>query len=162
MSEKIKTPKTYDEAVAALEDAKGRRKDANAAMDSFLEANSLKKKKDYSDDKTHGKEFKGLQKTLTSVREEVKNLEPLIKSLKPDTARVSKYEYPTDVVTEADKKKHRAKMRREAANEGKPAKEVKEKKAKKTEDAPADEAKAEKSDKKKKKNKDKKKDKSED
>lgn len=126
---------TFEEATAAVDKAKSARKKSRETLDKFMADNGLKAKKDHSDDKKHGKEFSKLRKAWLADKEAHEAAEEAAKALKPKTERKVKYEYPADIVTSEDKKKHRAKMRAEAARAAKGESPAKEKKAKKEEAA---------------------------
>lgn len=110
---------TFEDATKAVDAAKAVRKDARTVLDKFMADNGLKAKKDHSDDKKHGKEFKKLRQVWLDAKESQEKAEEAAKALKPQTARKVKYEYPDDVVTSEDKKKYRATARAKAAKEAK-------------------------------------------
>jgi hypothetical protein len=135
-----KTTVTFESATAAAEAAKTKRQAARKVLDAFMEKNGLKAKKNHADDAKHGKEWKKLHDIWSAAKEAQEAAEKEAKSLKPVTERAVKYDYPADVVTADDKKKHRAKMRALALKEAKgestdakPAKAAKEEKSSKGE-----------------------------
>lgn len=107
-----------------LQAAKDAQKENNAALASFRKKNKLKKGAEPADEKL-SKELKKLEAASQKGKELVESLNAEAKKLKPRKDRVTKYAYPEDCTTTADKKKFRAKMRAE------------ERKAKKGEDSPA-------------------------
>lgn len=157
-------------------------KKAAKALEKYLKENKLDPKKDWSKDKKHGKEVRRLMDLVNLQSDKVEektNKEKKIsknptekpqvkdkatKEGKKKASSSDKYDYP-DVdgrpMTPEEKKKYRAKLRREAGGkqakpskkEDKPAKEAKDKKSKKaSKEEPTKEKKADKkSDKKKKK-----------
>tara|TARA_X000001382_G_scaffold113401_1_gene91173 strand:+ start:177 stop:656 length:480 start_codon:yes stop_codon:yes gene_type:complete len=107
-----------------LQAAKDAQKENNAALASFRKKNKLKKGAEPADEKL-SKELKKLEAASQKGKELVESLTDEVKKLTPRKDRVTKYAYPEDCTTSADKKKFRAKMRAE------------ERKAKKGEDSPA-------------------------
>jgi hypothetical protein len=110
------------EAKKALETAKEESAAAKQELRAFEKENKLEKGGDHSSNKKWSK----LNKAYTAKQAEVEEIREALKEVKgPRKERVSKYEYPAEAKTAADKKKWRAKMRAEAkrAEKGdKPAK----------------------------------------
>lgn len=150
----------YEEAKAAREEAKETLKSAKAAFRDFKKENG--KTADEIEDKKLKKEFNKLEAAVTAAEEELDNLNAQCKELRPAPSGnfAAKYTYPEGMTDPKEKKKYRAKMRREAngAEEGEEKEEKASKKKAKKEDAPEKEtkeapvAKEEKASKKKKKN----------
>lgn len=88
---------------------------AKTELRAFEKESKLAKDTDHSDDAKHGKRWSKLKATVTKKEELIAKTREKLAALKPEkTERPSKYEYPKDVVTALDKKKHRAKLRAEA------------------------------------------------
>lgn len=95
-----------------LQAAKDAQKENNAALASFRKKNKLKKGAEPADEKL-SKELKKLEAASQKGKELVESLTAEAKKLTPRKERVTKYAYPEDCTTSADKKKFRAKMRAE-------------------------------------------------
>jgi hypothetical protein len=96
------------EAKEALAQAKEERKAAKEELRAFEKENDLEKGGDHSANKKWAKLNGSLEKKEALIAE----IEESMKDLKSEkVARVSKYEYPEDVVSAADKKKFRAAAR---------------------------------------------------
>lgn len=131
---------TYEQATENFEAAKAARQKARKAVEKLATDKGLNGKADHSknEDKAFVKEYKPLRQVWLDAKAAEAEAEAAMKKLKPSSARNSKYDYPEDVVTAEDKKKHRAKMRAAANKKEKgetPAKPAKDKKAKKAEAA---------------------------
>tara|TARA_R110001599_G_scaffold15757_1_gene65357 strand:+ start:24070 stop:24621 length:552 start_codon:yes stop_codon:yes gene_type:complete len=108
------TAKTHEDAKTAVEAAGASRKEAKAALNSFLQENELRKNVDHS-----GKlEQPGLQKKYDKLRAawtSAKELETTAKANEKDSRprkeRETKYNYPSDCTTGGDRKKFRAACR---------------------------------------------------
>lgn len=131
---------TKGKATLTLEEATVALKQAKQAKLVYFKENKLKTGKDYSADKKHAKSVTAIDKAISEAEEVVTNLKAAAKSEKPakekkakGVGRVSKYDYPADVVTSTQKKEYRKKKRAEAAKAEKgeaPAKSKKGKAAK--------------------------------
>lgn len=149
--------KSYEAAKEALAPAREKLKAAKDERRAFEKENKLAKETDHSADEKHGKKWAKLNATVVAAQAEVDSAKEFMDANKPKkekAGRASTYEYPKEVVTVADKKKYRAKMRadKKRAEKGEAAPEKKDKGSKEEGGK----------DKKKKKNKDKEKTKSED
>lgn len=121
---------------------------------SYRKENKLEKDTDYSEDPKHGKTWKKLAKAVSSKEETIAEIRTWMEENKPKKEKVqreSKYEYPEDCTSEDDRKKFRAKKRREAASAEKEAAEPKKEKKASKEETAAEEPKEEKKSKKDKK-----------
>jgi hypothetical protein len=108
------------EAKTALSAAKEERKAAKEELRAFEKEHGLAKGEDHAGDEKNGKKWAKLKKVVDSKDEAVNDIEESMKELKSEkTIRPSKYEYPADVVTAADKKKWRAKQRTAAKKKDK-------------------------------------------
>jgi hypothetical protein len=130
--------KTYAEVKEQLASQKDEAKQAKKDLSKFCKENKLEADKEHPDNKKWVKLKALAEKTAKAVEDSEKWLEEN-KEKKESTPRASKYEYPADVTTAADKKKFRAQARA-AANkktkgegEGTSKKEKKAEKAEKTE-----------------------------
>lgn len=151
-----------EESQDTVKSVKAEINEAKKALTTYFKENKLKKNEDYSEDKKHGKKISRLEKAVEKAQEKLKTVK---EASKGTGTRATKYEYPDDITTAAQRKKYRQEQRALAkgdkpkkAKKEKPAKEEKSKKSKveKTEEAPK--AKKEKSGKKSKKAKKSKKD----
>jgi len=132
--------KTYEEATAAMEVAKEKLGTEKEALREFKKENKIRKNKPV-EDAAIAKKLEIADGKVEKAREAFDAAKAVAKELKPRKERVTKYEYPEDCTTDKDKKRHRAKMRREAkkaeagdADDKKPAaKKVAKKVAKKAE-----------------------------
>lgn len=106
-------PKDYDEAIAQLEAAKATLAEKKEILKEFKTENKIKRNKPVEDEKLAAK-LEKLDEAVTKARDAVDVAKEAAKDLKPRKARVTKYEYPDDCVTDKDKKKYRAKMRRDS------------------------------------------------
>ena len=117
--------KNKAEAKEALGTAKEERKAAQSELRAFEKENSFEKGGDHSGNKKWAK----LKATVDKKAQAEEAIKTAMQSLKSErTPRPSKYTYPADCVSAADKKKYRAKMRAAAKSGDKKAK--KEKKGK--------------------------------
>lgn len=121
---------TYEGAVSKLETAKENKTKAFEALKQFKADNGIKKGAE--PEKKYKKEFDKLTKAYEEAGALVDNYKEKTKELKPAKERVSKYDYPADVVSADDRKKYRAKLRKEAKGESKPKKDKDSKKEGKT------------------------------
>lgn len=117
-------------AKATQVDSKDALASANKALTAFLKTNKLARDEDHSANKKFGKEYKALvlavEKASDSMDDANTEVKATKKKAKPAGAakspgRAAKYDYP-EGLTPAEKKEFRVKARREAKNEGKPAK----------------------------------------
>lgn len=114
--------KNKAEAKEALATAKEERKAAFAELRAFEKENSLAKGEDHSASKV-GKKWAKLKAAYDKKVTASDAIEEAMKGLKSEpTVRPSKYTYPADCVTAADKKKFRAAARAAAKKGDKPAK----------------------------------------
>lgn len=124
------------EAKEALTAAKAERKVAKDELRAFEKEHELAKGEDHSADEKLGKKWKKLNDMVEKKEAAVSEIEEAMKDVKAAKAeRPSKYDYPADVVTAADKKKYRTKMRAAAAKAEKGTEEPKAKKGKNKEAA---------------------------
>lgn len=117
-----------EQATEAQKNAKDALKAAKADLKAFRKENKIKPGEEPTDEKLT-KKFNKLVKAVEEAESELVKADTAIKELTPPKGRATTYTYPEDVVTAADKKKYRAKMRRDAKKakaEGEPAAEVKE------------------------------------
>lgn len=125
-----KTKKTYEEVIELQEVAKTKLGEAKEALKIFRAENKIKRNKPIEDEKLQ-KAFDKVEAKVTSAKEAFDALKAEAKALKPKTTRGVKYTYPEGMDDANDRKKYRAKMRREAKraeagdNPEKPAKESK-------------------------------------
>jgi len=106
-------PKDYDEAVQQLEAAKTDLSEKREALREFKTENKIKRNKPVEDPAIQ-KQLETHEGAVEKAREVVDAAKAAAKELKPRKERVTKYEYPEDCTTDKDKKRYRAKMRREA------------------------------------------------
>lgn len=140
---------THQEILELRDAAKVELNDARTALKAYLTDNKLKKNKDYSDDKVHGKEYKQAKEAIAALEERLSSLNDQLKATKVTKPRNTKYEYPEGMTDPKERKAYRVKMRAEAkkAAKGENTEETpkKEKKAKapktekKVEEAPVEE-----------------------
>lgn len=125
---------SYDQGIEALREVKEAIAAGREEMTEFLKTNKLKRNKDYSADKTHGKAFKAIRNKIDELVVKKDELTAKLKALKPKKERSLKYEYPADVLGDkAAMRKYRAKMRTKAAKaEGSEGEEKPKKKVAKT------------------------------
>lgn len=135
-------PKDYDDALKQLEAAKEKLAAEKVAIREFKAEKKIRRNKPV-EDKEIAASLEKKEAAVETAREAVDAAKAAAKELKPRKERVTKYVYPDDCVTDKDKKKYRAKMRREKkkaeagdAGEKKPA--PKKKVVKKPADAPED------------------------
>jgi hypothetical protein len=102
--------KTYAEVKEQLASQKDEAKQAKKDLNKFCKENKLEADKEHPDNKKWVKLKTLVEKTQKAVEDSEKWLEEN-KDKKESTPRASKYEYPADVVTAADKKKFRAQAR---------------------------------------------------
>lgn len=129
-------PKTYEEAQAQVTESKEALKEVRTALREFKSENKVKRGKDPEDAKVK-KELEALEAKVEKARAALEAAKEGEKELRPRKERQVKYEYP-DGMDDKEKKRYRAKMRREAKqaekgedNEGsgeKPAKKTAKKK----------------------------------
>jgi len=105
--------KTYDEATANLDAAKTTLSDAKEVVRTFKTENKIRRNKPVEDEKV-AKKLEALEAKVEKAREAMDITKEIAKDLKPRKDRVTKYEYPADCVSDKDKKKYRAKMRRDS------------------------------------------------
>jgi len=105
-------PKDYDEALEQVNAKRETLKEQKAELRQFKTENKIKRGKEVEDAKIAEKLAKK-DAAIEATREEIETLKAAAKELKPRKERVTKYIYPEDCVTDADKKKFRAKKRRE-------------------------------------------------
>ncbi len=113
--------KTYEEALETVNTLKEKLGEERTALREFKSENNIKRGKEPEDEKIAAKLEKlvaGIEKTREAI--DIAKVEA--KELKPRKNRVTKYDYPDDCTTDADKKKYRAKMRREAKKDAEPVK----------------------------------------
>jgi len=106
-------PKDYDEALAQLETAKEAYASEKEAIRDWKKENKIRRNKPIEDPKVQA-ELEKREAKVETLREAMDAAKEAAKELKPRKERVTKYEYPDDCTTDKDKKKYRAKMRREA------------------------------------------------
>jgi hypothetical protein len=109
-------PKDYEEALAQLETAKENLAAEREGLREFKKENKIRRNKPVEDAKV-AKELEAKESKMEAARQKMEDAKTAAKELKPRKERVTKYEYPADCVTDKDKKKYRAKMRREAKKE---------------------------------------------
>lgn len=124
-----------EEAKAKLASLKEERKAAKEELRAFEKENKLAKETDHGGHEKFGKRWTKLNDAYQKKVAAIEKLEAEMAEIKTEKkSRVSTYEYPADVKTAAEKKKHRAKMRAEKKRaekgEAAPKKEKKEKGAK--------------------------------
>jgi len=117
-------PKTYEEAVTNMEAAKTKLGAEKEALREFKKENKIRRNKPV-EDAAVAKKLEAAEAKVEKAREAFDAAKEVAKELKPRKERVTKYEYPEDCVTDKDKKKYRAKMRREAKKADAPAEEKK-------------------------------------
>jgi AAA+ ATPase superfamily predicted ATPase len=127
-------PKDYDEALAQLETAKEKLAEVKTDLREFKQEKKIRRNKPV-EDKEIAKELGVKEKAMEDARQEVEDAKAAAKELKPRKERVTKYDYPKDCVTDKDKKKFRAKSRRDVKKAAKEAEEGKD--GKKEDDKPA-------------------------
>lgn len=103
--------KSHEEAVKAFEEQKAKLKAAREKRDAFEKANKLRKGQ-IPDDKKLAKEYTALAGTVKTEKAALETIEAEEKALRPAKEKTTKYVYPPEVVSEADKKKFRAAQRR--------------------------------------------------
>ena len=134
--------KTKAELKEDLKAAKEELTVAKTEKRDFEKSNKMAKDTDHSEDAKHGKKWKRLNDMVAKKESAVEKIKADIAEAKPEkTERASKYEYPADVVTAADKKKYRAAARAakaKAEKGGDDAPKAKKKKEK-VSDAPVEE-----------------------
>lgn len=108
-----KPEKTYEEVVEAMELQKTNLSTLKTELRDFRKENGIKKGK-VSDDKKIAAQVTKKEAVIEKAQAEFDATKLEAKALKPQKDRVSKYEYPADCVTDKDKKRYRAKMRRDA------------------------------------------------
>lgn len=129
------SPKTHEEAVAVLEAAKEDLMNKKKELRTFRVENGIKKDVPVEDAKVKAK-LEKLEKAVAGAQGKLEKAKEEEKGLKPVKTRIAKYEYP-EGMTDKEKKKLRAKLRREAKAAAGGEKPKKEKKAKKAEEASA-------------------------
>jgi len=128
--------KTYEEALENLDALKAELAEAKTDLREFKKENKIKRNKPVEDEKI-ASQLEKKDKGVEALRDKVEEAKTEAKELKPRKERVTKYTYPDDCVTDKDKKKYRAKMRREAKKAANPEKAPAEKKEKKVKKKPA-------------------------
>lgn len=130
-------PKTYDEALTQVEGLKEQLSEAKNDLREFKKENKVKRNKPLDDPKLAA-QLEKKEALVEKLRLQMDELKETARELKPRKDRVTKYDYPADCTTDKDKKKFRAKMRRETKKAAKgetekasdkPAKKVIKKKA---------------------------------
>ena len=116
--------KTYDEALTQMEGVKNQLAEAKEDLRNFKQENKVKRNKPVEDPKTQA-QLEKKEALVEKLRTQFEELKGSAKELKPRKDRQTKYVYPTDCVTDKDKKKFRAKMRREAKKAAEPKSETK-------------------------------------
>jgi len=111
-------PKTYEEAAEQLEAAKGKLSEAKEEVRNFKKEHKIKRGKPIEDAKVNS-QLEKLEAAVDKAREAVDTAKEAARELKPRKERVTKYEYPEDCVTDKDKKRYRAKMRRDSKKDEK-------------------------------------------
>lgn len=106
-------PKSYDEALAQVEDLKTQLSEAKEDLREFKKENKVKRNKPLEDAKLAA-QLEKKEAEVEKLRTQMDELKEAAKELKPRKERQTKYEYPADCTTDKDKKKFRAAKRREA------------------------------------------------
>lgn len=129
---------TLEQAMEAVQIAKDAVKGAKADLKAFRKEHNLKPD-DVPGEEKVVKQLTKLTNKLAKAEEELEAAQEVVKGLKPATVRATVYVYPAECVTAADKKKHRAKMRRakKSAEKGETKVEGKAKKSEAAPEAPA-------------------------
>lgn len=122
---------SYEEAQEALAPAKEELGVAKEELKAFRKEAGIKKDETPTDPKVK-KRFDKFVENVEKKQKEVEEIKTYLADNKPAKVRESKYEYPEDCTSDSDRKKYRAKMRRQAAA-GEPGEEAKEEKAEKKE-----------------------------
>jgi len=118
-------PKNYEDALAQLDTAKENLANERVALREFKAENKIRRNKPVEDAEV-AKKLEAAEGKVEAARTVMDEVKSAAKELKPRKERVTKYNYPEDCITDKDKKRHRAKMRRELQKEEKgDAKEVK-------------------------------------
>lgn len=105
-------PKNYDEALEQLTSAKESLASVKENLREFKTENKIRRNKPVEDKKIVA-QLEKQEATVDTAREKVDEAKAAAKELKPRKERVTKYVYPDDCVTDKDKKKFRAKARRD-------------------------------------------------
>lgn len=106
-------PKTYDEALEQLNTAKEKLSEVKDGLREFKKENKIRRNKPVEDEKIAA-QLEKKEEIVDKAREKVDLAKEAAKELKPRKERVTKYIYPDDCITDKDKKKFRAKARRDA------------------------------------------------
>lgn len=119
--------KSYDEAKKVKDEATAALKEARLEFKQFLKDTGLKRGKNYSKDKKHGKPWNALNSKVEELEEQRKSAAAFMKEKKPksDGPRATKYNYPDEIESIKDKdekqlemKKFRTKVRAAAKRAG--------------------------------------------
>lgn len=102
--------KTYAEVKESLPGLKDEAKQAKKDLKSFLKSNSLEEGKEYPDNKKWVK-IKGLVDKTAKAVTDAEAFMAENKEKKEGKPRSTKYEYPAEITTAAEKKKYRAQQR---------------------------------------------------
>ena len=124
---------TYEEALEELTTAKETLSEAKTTKRDFMKENKIKRNTVPDDSKLASKLEKH-ENAVTKAQEKVDDARETAKGLKPRKVRETKYEYP-EGMTDKEKKRFRAKKRREAKGEKEPKKKETKKKLKKKSDS---------------------------
>lgn len=123
-----------------LSAAKEELKVAKGELRDYEKTSKLAKGEDHSSDEKHGKKWTKMNDMVTKKQTAVDTIQEAYTAAKPEKVdRPSKYDYPADIQTAADKKKFRAKARAEKKRAEKgdaPKKEKKDKAVKAEKDVP--------------------------
>lgn len=117
-------PKTYEEALELMDAKKEKLSELKQGLREWKKENKIKRNKPVEDEKL-ATQLTKKEEVVTKAQEAYDTARDSAKELKPQKDRVSKYEYPADCITDKDKKRYRAKMRRDAKAGEKPEKESK-------------------------------------
>lgn len=104
--------KNHEEAVAILEANKETLKESRTALRTFKTENGIKRGKEPEDAKVK-KGLTAAEGKVTKAQEVLDAAKEVEKELRPKKDRVTKYDYP-EGMSDKDKKKFRAKSRRDA------------------------------------------------
>jgi hypothetical protein len=112
MSKEKTTEITLEQATEAVALKKDEFKAAKAELRAFRKEKSLKPDDVPGEEKVI-KALGKLEKKLENAEKAYDEAKAVLKGMKPSNTRKSSYDFPEDCVTAADKKKYRAKIRRE-------------------------------------------------
>lgn len=106
----------YDQAQGVKNSSTAELKEARLQMKDFLKETGLKKGKDYSTDKKHGKAWVALNSKVEDLEAQRKAAIDYIKNNKPKKsggdARSTKYNYPEEIAAIADKDEQQLAMKK--------------------------------------------------